>query len=192
MKYTKIPEDTFKKLQLNAGVLASTFAPATGAIEDSAIIGATSGGVSFSSTPTFSDFGDDIDNCPRNTKELKVIEDYEITLSGTFVTVDKNVIKRLIGAADVSTDTNSKITPRMDLNDSDFSDLWWIGDYSEDNSESTGGFIAIHMMNTLSTGGFAIKSNDSGKGTFDFTFTSHYSLTAQDTVPLEIYIKEAA
>ncbi len=192
MKFTKIPTDTFKKLQLNAGIIASAFTPATGTVENSDIIGATSGGVSFSSTPTFSDFGEDIDNCPKNTKELKVLEDYEVSLSGTFVTVDKNVTKRLVGAADISTETNGKITPRTDLKDSDFSDLWWIGDYSDDNSDSSGGFIAIHMLNTLSTGGFSIQSADKDKGAFAFTFMAHYSIAAQDTVPFEIYIKEAA
>lgn len=194
MKFTKIPEDTYKNLQLNAGILASAFAPSTGTIENSAIIGATSGGVKFSSAPSFSDFGEDVDNCPKNTKELKIIKDYEITLSGTFVTIDQSNVKRLIGAADIesSADTYGKITPRMDLTDSDFSDLWWIGDYSDDNSESTGGFIAIHMMNALSTGGFSIQSEDGEKGKFEFTFTAHYSISDQNTVPFEIYVKETA
>ena len=54
MKYTQIPADTFQKLQLNAGILVKNFAPETGTITD--IVGATSGGVSFTATPTFSDF----------------------------------------------------------------------------------------------------------------------------------------
>ena len=35
MKFTKIPADTFKMLQLNAGVLATTFAPAICSITQS-------------------------------------------------------------------------------------------------------------------------------------------------------------
>lgn len=189
MKYTQIPSDTFQKLQLNAGILVKTFAPATGTITD--IIGATSGGVSFTATPSFSDFGDDIDNAPKNTKELKKLDSWEVSMTGSFVTVDSAVVKMLIGAGDsttVNTDI-TKVTPRNDVLDADFEDIWWVGDYSDKNGATNGGFIAIHMMNSLSTGGFAIQSSDRAKGTFAFTFTGHYSIAAQDTVPFEVYVK---
>ena len=65
MKYTKIPETTFQNLQLNAGVLLSAFNPESATVANESIIGATTGGVNFTATPTFSDYGDDIDNCPR-------------------------------------------------------------------------------------------------------------------------------
>ena len=65
MRFTKIPADTFQKLQLNAGIIATDFTPATGAIGESGQIGATTGGISFNATPTYSDFGEDIDNCPN-------------------------------------------------------------------------------------------------------------------------------
>ena len=186
MKYTKIPETTFKNLQLNAGVLLSTFDPATATVANESIIGATTGGINFTATPTFSDYGEDIDNCPKNMKELKKLDAWEISLSGTYVTVDVNSVKALVGAADVS---GNKITPRNDLKLTDFTDVWWVGDYSDQNGETNGGFVAIHMMNALSTGGFAIQSSDNGKGNFAFTYTAHYSMSAQDTVPFEVYVK---
>ena len=186
MKYTKIPETTFKNLQLNAGVLLSDFNPSTATVANEAIIGATTGGVNFTATPTFSDYGEDVDNCPKNMKELKKLDSWEISLSGTYVTVDANAVKALVGAADVS---GNKITPRNDLKLTDFTDIWWVGDYSDQNGETNGGFVAIHMMNALSTGGFAIKSSDNGKGNFAFTYTAHYSIDAQDTVPFEVYVK---
>ena len=186
MKYTKIPETTFKNLQLNAGVLLSAFNPTSATVADESIIGATTGGVNFTATPTFSDYGEDIDNCPKNMKELKKLDSWEISLSGTYVTVDANAVKALVGAADVS---GNKITPRNDLKLTDFTDVWWVGDYSDQNGETNGGFVAIHMMNALSTGGFAIQSNDNGKGNFAFTYTAHYSMSAQDTVPFEVYVK---
>ena len=186
MKYTKIPETTFQNLQLNAGVLLSAFNPESATVADESIIGATTGGVNFTATPTFSDYGEDIDNCPKNMKELKKLDSWEISLSGTYVTVDANAVKALVGAADVS---GNKITPRNDLKLTDFTDVWWVGDYSDQNGETNGGFVAIHMMNALSTGGFSIKSNDNGKGNFAFTYTAHYSIDAQDTVPFEVYVK---
>ena len=186
MKYTKIPEATFQNLQLNAGVLLSSFNPTSATVANESIIGATTGGVNFTATPTFSDYGEDIDNCPKNMKELKKLDTWEISMSGTYVTVDANAVKALVGAADVS---GNKITPRNDVLLSDFTDIWWVGDYSDKNGETNGGFVAIHMMNALSTGGFSVQSSDNGKGNFAFTYTAHYSMSAQDTVPFEVYVK---
>ena len=186
MKYTKIPETTFQNLQLNAGVLLSAFNPESATVANESIIGATTGGVNFTATPTFSDYGEDIDNCPNNMMELKKLDFWDINMSGTYVTVDVNNVKALVGAADVS---GNKITPRNDLKLTDFTDVWWVGDYSDQNGETNGGFVAIHMINALSTGGFAIQSSDNGKGNFAFTYTAHYSMNAQETVPFEVYVK---
>lgn len=189
MRFTKIPADTFQKLQLNAGIIATDFTPATGAIGESGQLGATTGGITFNATPTFSDFGEDIDNCPKNTKELKRIDEWEVTMTGTFVAADTAIAKRLVGAADIGTTDTTKITPRNDLAASDFENIWFVGDYSDKNGEANGGFVAIKLINALSTGGFQLQTSDKAKGKFAFTFTGHYSIAAQDTVPFEIYIK---
>ena len=191
MKYTKIPTDTFKNLQLNAGVLLKSFDVDTQTLAADSIIGATSGGVSFKAVPSFIDFGEDIDNCPKNMKEMKKLDAWEAKMSGTFASVSKSLAKTLVGAADLS---GSKVTPRNDLAQADFSDVWWVGDYSEVNEDGTStgkaGFIAIHLLNSLSTGGFSIQSSDKGKGQFEFEFTGHYSMEDQDKVPFEVYVQE--
>ena len=189
MKFTKIPSDAFQKLQINAGILTTDFTPATGEIGVAGQIGATTGGVSFTATPTYSDYGEDIDNCPKNMKELKKLESWEATISGTFVNADTAIAKMLVGAADIGTPDTTKITPRNDVLDSDFETIWLVGDYSDKNGETNGGFIAIKLINALSTGGFQIQTADKAKGQFAFTFTGHYSMDAQDTPPFEIYIK---
>jgi hypothetical protein len=185
-KFTKIPETAFKKIQLNAGVILSDFEPTSGTLSNEDIIGATSGGTSFTAVPTFKDYGEGIDNCPKNMMELKDIDTWDINMSGSFVTVDSASAKKLIAAADVA---GEKITPRNFLKEEDFSDIWWVGDYSDVNDETNGGFIAIHMMNALSTGGFSVQTADKEKGTFAYSFAAHYSMAAQDTVPFEVYIK---
>ena len=189
MKFTKIPSDAFQKLQINAGILTTDFTPSTGAIGAAGQIGATTGGVSFAATPTYSDYGEDIDNCPKNMKELKKLESWEATISGTFVNADTAIAKMLVGAADIGTSDTTKITPRNDVLESDFETIWLVGDYSDKNGETNGGFIAIKLINALSTGGFQIQTADKAKGQFAFTFTGHYSMDAQDTPPFEIYIK---
>ena len=66
MKFTKVPSDTFEKIQINAGVILSEFTPATGTFEAAKQIGATTGGITFAVTHSFTDLGDDIDNMPNN------------------------------------------------------------------------------------------------------------------------------
>ena len=187
MKFTQIPTTAMEEMQLNAGVLLSSFTPATA--EVSGIIGATTGGIKFAATPTYSDFGEDIDNCPKNMMELKRQDGGEGKISGTFVTVTTATAKKLMAAADIDTSDTTKITPRNDLAVEDFADLWWVGDYSDKNGATNGGFVAIHVMNALNTGGFQLQSGDKSKGQFPFEFTGHYSIEAQDVVPYEVYIK---
>ena len=164
-KFTQIPTDTFKKLQLNAGILMSEFDPATGELITTNIIGATSGGVSFEAVPTFTDFGEDIDNCPKNTKELKRIDTWECKMSGSFVTMDTNVATSVVGAAAVASDDPTKVVPHNAIDAKDFKDIWWVGDYSDVNDDGTSagkaGFIAIKLINALSTGGFKIRLSSS-------------------------------
>lgn len=183
MKYTQIPASTFEQLQINAGMLLSNFDPTTGPKETDKL-GATTGGINFTATPTFSDFGEDVDNCPKNTKELKRQDDVEVKMSGTFVTINTASCKRLIGAADISSTNANKVVPRRDLLPTDFQDLHWVGDYGA----TDGSYIHIKIMNALSTGGFQLQSTDKAKGQFAFEFTGHYSISAQDVVPYEIEI----
>lgn len=187
MKYTQIPTNTFSALQMNAGIVLADFDVADGSFKDADLLGATSGGVNVTATPEFEDFGEDIDNCPKNMLELKHLTSWEVKMSGTFISATKSTAAKLLGAAD--TDGN-KITPRMDVLKTDFSDIWWVGDYTDANTGANAGFLAVHVMNALSTGGFQIQSTDKGKGQFAFEFTGHVSIDAQDVVPIEIYVKE--
>lgn len=184
MKFTQIPATTFEQIQMNAGIAVEEFNPASGEI--TGLLGATSGGFNFTTNPEFSDRGEDIDNCPKNTKELKRLDNIDVKASGTFVTVTAALAKRLATAADVS---GNKITPRRDLSADDFDDIWIVGDYSDKNGDTNGGFVAIHLMNALSTGGFQWQTTDKAKGQFAFEFTGHFSISAQDVVPYEIYVK---
>lgn len=187
MKYTQIPATAFEEIQLNAGILVESFEPTTGTI--GRLLGATTGGVNFTDSTSYTDFGEDIDNCPKNMMELKKLDSHEVTLSGTFVTLSANTAKLLAAVADVDELDETHIIPRNDVLITDFKDIWWIGDYSNNNTGDNAGFIAVHLLNSLNTGGFQIQSTDKGKGQFAFEFTGHYSMDAQDLVPYEIYIQ---
>ena len=177
---TKIPENTFQGLQLDAGVLVNTFNPASPAITDSAIICATTGGIQVSCVPTYSDFGEDVDNCPNNMKELKHLDGWECTITTTGLGTSVEAIRLALGAADITAES-SKITPRRALSQSDFSNLWWVGDRAD------GGLVAVKLINALSTGGFVLQSTKNGKGQISIELTGHVSINDQDTMPMEFY-----
>lgn len=194
MRFTQVAANAFSELQLNAGVLLTDFDPTNPpTVEEMKpyIFMATSGGASFTAVPEYLDFGDDIDNVPANTKELKVIDYYTATLSGTGKTVNADVINRLVGAADNTTGSGglTTITPRGLLEEDDFSDIWWVGDYSDKNGNVNGGYLAIQLIDALNTSGFSLTSNDNGKADFSFEFTAHYSLADVDAVPFNIYLQ---
>ena len=177
--FTVIPQDTFDGLQLDAGVLLKKFDPAkVAAPADEDIICATTGGINISCVPTYSDLGEDVDNCPTNTKELKHLDGWECKMSFTALGTSPENIKLALGAATVST---TKVTPNRDLKQEDFSDIWWVGDRAD------GGVVAACLKNALSTGGFTLQTTKNGKGQVSVELTGHVSIDAQDTMPMEFY-----
>lgn len=186
-KFSKISQKAFESMQINAGVVLNKFDPSGATeIQDADIICATSGGVTAECKPNITDLGDDVDNCQKNTAELMQIEDYDCTLAFTALNVTTDVIKLALGAADVS---EKKVTPRMTLDPTastgDFKDIWWVGDTID------GGFVAVKLMNALSTGGLSLKTTDKGKGNLSITLTGCPRL-GSDTVPMEWYYSPKA
>lgn len=181
MRFTKIPQNTFEELQINAGILVKDFDVATGTFADSDMISATTGGITVSVKNSYTDMGDDIDNCPKNTMELKRIDSTDVSISTTALNINEALLMYMLGAADKDANTGA-IIPRKDLKTTDFSTIWWIGDLSD------GGFIAVKISNALSTEGFEIKTSDKGKGNIAITLTGHTSINAQDVIPAEFYL----
>lgn len=182
-RFTVIPADTFEQIQLDAGVLLKTFDPTSPTTPQSSnIITATTGGISASCVPTYSDMGEDVDNCPANMKELKHLDSWACSMATTALGTSPEMIKMALGAADL--DGTTKIVPRRDLEQTDFSDLWWVGDRAD------GGLVAIKLKNALSTGGFTLQTSKNGKGQTSLELTGHVSMSAQDVVPMEFYSME--
>lgn len=178
--FTKIPQSTFDDLQLDAGVLLKTFDPDdVAAPADEDIICATTGGISVSCVAEYSDFFEDVDNAPLNVKEGKHLDGWTCTISTTSLGTSPELIKLALGAADI--DGSTKIVPRRNLSQNDFSDLWWVGDKAD------GGLVAVKLMNALSTGGFTLQTTKNGKGQISIELTGHVSIDDQDTVPMEFY-----
>jgi len=187
MKFTQVMADAFQNLQMNAGIICDNFTPATGTIGN--ILGATTGGFTFNSNPTYLDFGEDVDNCPPNTWQLKRVSYYDPAISGTFLTISAAVSKNLIGGADIPSNDITHVVPRGNLESTDFSDVWVIGDYSDKNTGDNAGYLAVHLKNVLNTAGIQWTTTKDGKGQFSFDYHAHYDLQNVDDIPFEIYCK---
>ena len=183
--FTKISQEAFNELQVDAGMILNNFDPSDPeepADED--IVTATTGGITINCTPTYSDWGEDVDNCPPNLKELKHLDGWNCSIETTALGTSPELIRLALGAADIDSSDTTKIVPRRKLKQTDFSDLWWVGDKAD------GGLVAVKLKNGLSTGGFSLKTTKDGKGNVSLALTGHVSINAQDVVPMVFYSYE--
>ena len=184
-RFSVVSQDVFDEFQVDAGVLLKNFAPSEPALVDEDIICATTGGINPTCVPTYSDWGEDVDNVPNGMKELMHLDGWETSLGFTALNTTAEVIRMALGAADIAAE-NGAIVPRRDLKDTDFADVWWVGDRSD------GGLVAIRLINALSSSGFSLQTTKNGKGQIAVTLNGHPSIVEQSKVPMEFYVQEGA
>ena len=182
-RFSVVSQDVFDEFQVDAGVLLKSFDPANPELVDEDIICATTGGINPTCVPTYSDWGEDVDNVPNGMKELMHLDGWETTLGFTALNTTTEVIRMALGAADIGAE-NGAIIPRRDLKDTDFADVWWVGDRSD------GGLVAIRLINALSSSGFSLQTTKNGKGQIAVTLNGHPSINEQSKVPMEFYVQE--
>ncbi len=177
-RFTAIRKDAFEQIQSDSGVLLKDFDLETATFQNEDIITTTSGGISINCTPTYSDLGEDIDNVPNNMKEFKHLDSWECTIETTAIDTSAEMIRLALGAADID---GTEITPRVSLKQTDFMDLWWVGD------KIGGGLVACKVINALSTGGLSLQTGKNEKGQMSITLTGHISIKNQDVMPMKFY-----
>lgn len=182
--FTVVSADAFETLQLNAGVLLTTFDPANPVTpDDSAILATTTGGINIVCKPTYSDLAEDIDNVPNGMKEMMHLDYWDCNIGFTSLKFNAANTKWALGSADVDS-TNKGYTvvkPRYKLSQDDFSAIYWVGDMAN------GGLAAVKLDNAISSSGLSIQTTKNGKGQSQQTITGHPSIDAQDVVPMEFY-----
>ena len=184
-RFSVISQEAFKSFQTDAGVLLKNFDPANPELVDEDIICATTGGINPTCVPEYRDNGEDVDNCPNGMKELMEIVRWATGLGFTALNITAETIRMALGAADANAE-NGAIVPRMELKDTDFANIWWVGDRTD------GGLVAICLKNALSTSGLSLQTTKDGKGQLAVTLAGHYSIKEQHTVPMEFYVQEGA
>lgn len=185
-RFTVIPQSTFEEMQMDAGVLLTNFNPASPAAPaDADIICATTGGIKVTCAAEYSDLGEDVDNCPNNMKELKHLDSWDCGLEFTSLGTSAESIRLALGAADITV-SSGKIVPRRDLEQTDFADVWWVGDRAD------GGLVAVKLINALSVDGFSLQTTKNGKGQVSVNLRGHVSINAQNVMPMEFYSLEGS
>lgn len=181
-KFTRIPADTFEQIQTDAGILLYKFDPNNpDEVTEEDIICPTTGGITAAAEPTYSDMGDDVDNCPANLLELKHLDSWNCHMDFTSLGTSPKSIRLALGAADIDTENPTHIIPRMSLKKTDAADIWWVGDRAD------GGMVAVCLRRALSTSGFSLKTSKAGKGNTSVSLTGHVSIDTQNEVPMEFY-----
>ena len=183
-KFTKVSANVFKECVIDSGILLKTF-DVTGEtqVKDEDIVCDTTGDINATCVPTYSDVGEDINNCPMGMMELMNLDGWETRLAFTALNATEETICLALGAADVE---GGKITPRRTLDAAkDFNDVWLVCNLMG------GGFAAVHLMNALSTAGLSLTTTRNGKGQLQIELGGHVSIQKQDEVPMEFYVSEA-
>lgn len=185
-KFSRVNANEIPSVIYGAGVVLKELDTANWSYKNSDILYMTSGGIRFGSTKDFIDLGANIDNCPKNTMQLKKARPQSgvTSISFTAINASGEAIRRQIGTADYDSSSH-KITPRNDIITTDFQDLWLCVD------TAGGGGVIYHLSNSLSTGGYSLQTKDNDNGSCTVTLTAHYDINNLVKEPFEIYIIES-
>lgn len=193
---TGITTNTAKYMQLDAGIFVRGLAdPSTfnGTITGPAkVIGATSGGGSFSAIPTIRNLAEDLDGARGVYKGLQVIDDWEIKLTATVKEMTAENLRLALAAADTTkAELEGKYdttVARMEIKDEDYLDNFcYIGTLVGQDTP-----IIIELKNVLNTTGLNLNVTDKGTGTVSLELKAHFDLENPTEVPFKIYTPKEA
>lgn len=182
--YSKITKAQFDEMQFNAGVLVRSFSIDSPAIQGEDIVCATTGGFSLAVEPSYVDLGDGVYMMQPGTAEMMMLTGWSVEASFTCINMSASSIRMVLGSAQNSADNG--IVPKMELQDADYNNLYWIGDRVD------GGLVCVELINALSDEGISIKTTPKGMGEVSVHLTCHASIEDDmEAVPVEIYSAEA-
>lgn len=186
--FSGFTKDTAKHLQLDAGaflknydVTKDTWATA----KTTKLLGATSGGGSFSAVPTIRRI--EVDGAKGAVKGMETIDEWVVTLTANVKEITADAIKLALAAADSSEETTpanyTKITGRNELKDEDYlTNLTWVGRLSGTDEP-----VIIVVKDALGTNGLTVSFADKAEGLIPVTVTGHYTFDDLETPPFEIH-----
>lgn len=182
---------TAEKLLLDAGAFFKNFVVGTdtfdSAVTANKLIGATSGGGTFSAVPTIRQIP--IDGVKGAAKGLEVIDEWVVTLMANVKEVSPESIQLALGAATIEDGPvgYKKISANNYIELTDYVDnVVWVGKLSGADTP-----VIIEVLNAISLGGITLNMADKSEGLIPTTFTGHYEADDLDTPPFNIYYPDS-
>lgn len=196
-----IRTDTFKHLQLNAGIFIANFNHSAIATADAMktaiaaeitsgtnILGATRGGGSFTATRELRT--PEVDGMRYPFKGADFVDSVDAYLSGTLLEATPENFKRLFATAEVTTEgkkTTIRVRTAIDAETDYLPKLCWVGDLAD------GRFVMIELDNAINTNDFSLTFTDKGEGVMPFEFHARQSnVTDYDYAPFNIVFLDKA
>lgn len=184
-------DKTAEKLLLDAGAFFKNFVVGTDTFESAVtakkLIGATSGGGTFSAVPTVRQIP--IDGIKGQAMGMTIIDEWVVTLMANIKEVSPESIKMALGAATITDGTTGykKIQANNYIESADYLDnVVWIGKLSGSNTP-----VIIEVKNALSVSGITLNMQDKSEGLIPTTFTGYYDSTDLDSPPFIIHYPDA-
>lgn len=185
-QFTGLTAVTKENLLLDAGAFFMNYVLDTdtysAAIAAGKLIGATSGGGSFSAVANMRPI--EVDGAKSNTKGLLALDHWVVTMTLNLVEVTPAALKLALGIADQTTHNSDyeKIVARHEILDADYlTNVVWVGKVSGQALP-----MVIELKNPLSMNGLTVQVEDKKESIIPITLTGHYDATDMDIVPFEI------
>ena len=195
---TPLRKETYKHLQLNAGVTLANFdissyatadalktALAAAIQDETKLLGATRGGGTCTITREIRQV--EADGVRSRFKGSEIVDSADAYLSETLIEVTPEHLKAVLGNVDINDDVPGHVvmTMRTAFDDEDYLDsLVWVGDTSE-------GFVAIELLNALNTADFTFTFADKNEGTVNAEFHAHQEdVDDNETLPIKFHFFE--
>jgi len=185
--YSGFTADTPKKLLLDAGAYFKDFEVGVDTFESAVtsgkLIGATSGGGTFSAVPTYRKI--EIDGVIGDGRGLQAIDSWKVTIMANMKEISESVIVDALGTgvSEAGPTGYKLITAKNYVEDTDYIDnVTWVGKLSGQDTP-----VIIQVLNALSMGGITLTTADKGEAVLATTFTGHYSAEELDEPPFKIY-----
>lgn len=179
--------DSAESFLLDAGAFYKDVAITDGVFSGERL-GASQGGGEFAAIPEIREIP--VDGAPVNTRGLKVIDDWNITLTANLMEATATNFKLGLAASDIDTTSDTEydiISLRRELKDSDYiNNIGWVGRRADNTP------VIIIIDNVLSTEGVTITMADKAEGVIPITLQAHADLDPDNNeLGCRIYVKKA-
>lgn len=195
---TPLRRDTYRSLQLNAGMALVNFDISSYSTAESLktalvaaissgtnLLGATRGGGTFTMTREIRQV--EADGVRFGFVGSEIVDSADAYLSLTLIEITPAHLKHVLGNVDVTTSgTKSVIDFRTAFEDGDYlTNVVWVGDTSE-------GFVCIDLKNALNTADFTFTFADKTEGTVNVEYHAHQAnVSDYESLPVQIVFLDA-